>query len=121
MTPPTTAVMDDERVADLLQDALRFSDFLHVAFDPLRPRDCRITLAEVAVGEDLDELTGHAEAQVGAPLDRASKQGADGVLAFLDIRGCSAARNGLDPGGGRRGRTAPHSGRQLRSSRDAPR
>lgn len=78
------AVMDDEPVAELLQDAL--DDFLEVAFDPLRPLNCGMTLAEVA-GEDLAELTGHAEAQVGALLDKASDQGAGVVLAFLALRG----------------------------------
>jgi hypothetical protein len=78
------AVMDDEPVADLLQDAL--IDFLQVAFDPLRPLNCGMTLAEVA-GEDLDELTGHAEAQVAALLDKASDHGTGVVLAFLALKG----------------------------------
>jgi hypothetical protein len=78
------AVMDDEPITDLLQDAL--DDFLQVAFDPLRPLNCGMTLAEVA-GEDLEELTGHAEAQVGALLDKANDQGAGVVLAFLALKG----------------------------------
>jgi hypothetical protein len=45
-----------------------------------------MTLAEVA-GQDLEELTGHAEAPVGALLDKASDQGAGVVLAFLALKG----------------------------------
>ena len=78
------AVMDDEPDADLLQDAL--DDFPEVAFDPRRPLNCGRTLAEVA-GEDLAELTGHAEAQVAALLDKASDHGAGVVLAFLALKG----------------------------------
>ena len=78
------AVMDDESVAELMQDAL--DDFLEVAYDPRRPLNCGMTLAEVA-GGGLEELTGHAEAQVGALLDKASDQGTGVVLAFLALKG----------------------------------
>jgi hypothetical protein len=78
------AVMNDEPVVDLLENAL--IDFLQVAFDPLRPLNCGSSLAEVA-GEDLEELTGHAEAQVGELLAKASEQGGGVVLAFLALKG----------------------------------
>jgi hypothetical protein len=78
------AVMDDEPVVDLLQDAL--IDFLQVAFDPRRPLNCGMALAAVA-GDDLGELTGQAEVQVGALLAKASEEGAGVVLAFLALKG----------------------------------
>lgn len=80
-------VIDDQPVTELLQDAL--DDFLEVAFDPRRPLNCGMTLTEVA-GDGLEELTGHAEAQVGALLDKASDQGTGVVLAFLALKGLLA-------------------------------
>ena len=82
-------VLDDEPVADLFQDAL--IDFLQVAFDPRRPLNCGLTLAEIA-GDDLDELAWHAEAQVTALLGKASEQGVGVVLAFLALKGLLGCR-----------------------------
>ena len=75
---------------------------LEVAFDPRRPLNCGLTLAEVA-GDDLDELAGHAEAQVTALLRKASDEGAGVVLTFLALK--DRRWSGVS-GGDRRVRTA---------------